>query len=94
MGWGTADVICCLTGALQACIVGKPKPGWEGGSGLQPQLGLLLSRISAVFVIFPVTAVLALKPELYTCWAKVLTFYVRSERGRATTLFVLSGTMI
>lgn len=70
--------------------------GQLGDRGLQPQLGLLLSWISAVFVIFPVTTVLALKPELYTCWDKVLTVYVRSKIGRATALFVLNvcGTMI
>ena len=39
------------------------------------------------FVIFPVAAVLAWKPELSTCRDKVLTFYVRSKVGRATTFF-------
>lgn len=63
-----------------------------GDSGLQPQLGIW---ISVVFVIVPVTAVLALKPESYTFWDKVLTFYVRSKIGRAPAFFVLNvhGTM-
>lgn len=78
--------MCCLTGALQGCIVGNPKTSW-GAVDCSHSWDIW---ISVVFVIVPVTAVLALKPESYTFWDKVLTFYVRSKIGRAPAFFVLN----